>query len=161
MKIKAMGPRMAQSVTGRVLAPVADDVGHVILAVSCAGGLTMSIRHLGALIAAAAVYLTLFTSVVSCLAGPCTPEFERVRAAVEAMAAATAAAGPAGRQSAAAMTHHQPTPGSIADAASKFGDVARSRRAQAALADARMADGAGDRGACEQALSDLRREIDH
>jgi hypothetical protein len=121
----------------------------------------MSIHHRGALITAAAVYLSLSISIVSCLAGPCTPEIERMQASVDAMAAAAAAAGPAGRQSTAAMTHRQPTPGSIAEAASKLGEAARTRRAQAVLEEARAADRAGDTRACERALADLRRDIDH
>jgi hypothetical protein len=120
----------------------------------------MSIHHRGALITVAAVYLTLSASVVSCLAGPCSPEIEHMRSAVDAMTAATAAAGPAGRQCTAAMTHHQPTPGAIAEASSKLGEAARTRRAQAALEEARAADGAGDGGACERALADLRHEVD-
>jgi hypothetical protein len=75
--------------------------------------------------------------------------------AVDAMAAA---AGPAGRQTTAAMTHRQPTANSVAEATSKLGEAARARRAQAALAEARAADSAGDGSACQRALADLRRE---
>jgi hypothetical protein len=114
----------------------------------------MSIHHRCALITAA-VISSLSASMMSASAGPCTPEIERMQAAVEAMAAA---AGPGGRQTTAAMTHHQPTQASIAEAASKLEEAARARRAQAALAEARAADDAGDGSACRRALADLLRE---
>jgi hypothetical protein len=115
----------------------------------------MSIRYRCALSTAAVVISSLLT--LSASAGPCTPEIERMQPAIDAMAAA---AGGAGRQTTAAMTHHQPTPNSIAEAASKLEDAARAKRAQAALAEARGADGAGDGSACRRALADLRRETE-
>ena len=54
----------------------------------------MSIRYLCASIAAA---ITL--SIVPSHAGPCSPEIDRMQARVDAMIAATAAAGTAGRES--------------------------------------------------------------
>jgi hypothetical protein len=116
----------------------------------------MSIHHRCALITAA-VISSLSASVISASAGPCTPEIERLRAAVDTMAAS---AGPGGRQTTAAMTHHQPTPSSIAEANSKLGEAARVKRARAALAEARAADDSGDRPACQRALADLRRETE-
>jgi hypothetical protein len=116
----------------------------------------MSIHHRCALITAAVVS-SLSASVISASGGPCTPEIERLRAAVDTMAAST---GPAGRQTKAAMTHRQPTPNSIAEAASKVEEAARVKRAQAALAEARAADDVGDRPACQRALADLRRETE-
>jgi hypothetical protein len=115
----------------------------------------MSIHYRCVPITAAAVISSLAASTMSTSAGPCTPEIERLQAAVDAIAAE---AGPAGRQTTAATTHHQPTPASIAVATLKLEEAARARRAQAALAEARAADGAGDRPACQRALADLRRE---
>ncbi len=120
----------------------------------------MSIHHRCTLITVVIVLpiSILPISIVSSYAGPCSPDIERMQGSVEAMAVATAAAGPAGRQSTAAMTHRQPTPGSVAEATSKVDEAARAKRAQAAIAQARAADSAGDRRACERALSDVRRE---
>jgi hypothetical protein len=114
----------------------------------------MSIHYQCALIAAAIVL-----SNVSSYAGPCSPEIDRMQASVDTVIVALAAAGPPGRQSIAAMTHRQPTPSSIAEAEAKLGEEARARRALAALAQARAADRAGDKNACERALADVRREI--
>ena len=109
----------------------------------------MSIRYLCASIAAA---ITL--SIVPSHAGPCLPEIDRMQARVDAMIAATAAAGPAGRESLAATTHRQPTPSSVAAAEARLGEGQRAERATAAIARARAADSAGDNSACEQALAD-------
>ena len=81
---------------------------------------------------------------------PCTHEIDRMQARVDAMIAAMAAAGPAGRESGAATRHRQPTPDSIAAAEEKLGEGARAERALAALAQARAADRAGDQSACER-----------
>jgi hypothetical protein len=95
------------------------------------------------------------------LAGPCSPEIERTQARIDATLGAKAAAGPAARESAAATMHRQPTPGSIAAAEERLGDVpAQTAEAVAlAMARARAADGAGDKTACEQALADVQRAI--
>jgi hypothetical protein len=115
----------------------------------------MSIPDRCAVITAAAVTSSLFASTISSVAGPCASEIERIQPAVDAM---VAAAGSGGRQTTAAMTHHQPTPNSVAEATAKLGEAARARRAQVALAEARAADGTGDGSACRRALADLRRE---
>jgi hypothetical protein len=47
---------------------------------------------------------------------------------------------------------------SIAEAASKLEDAARAKRVQAALAETRAADGAGDGSACQRALAGLPHE---
>lgn len=114
----------------------------------------MSIHYRCVLIAAA-----ILLSNLSSYAGPCSPEIDRTQASVDAVIIAMAAAGPPGRQSIAAMTHRQPTPSSIAEAEAKLGDEARAKRALAALAQARAADRAGDKNACERALADARREV--
>jgi hypothetical protein len=112
----------------------------------------MRIRYLGVLGAAA-----LALSSVPGHAVACSDEIDRMQARIDAMIAATAAAGPAGRESTAATTHRQPTPGSVAAAEEKLGDGARAERALGALAQARAANGAGDRSACERALADVQR----
>ena len=92
-------------------------------------------------------------------AGPCTTEIDRMQVEVDAIIEAIAAAGPAARESTAAMLHHQPTPGSIAAAEEQAGDGPKMEEALAALAKAREADGVNDKSACEQALADARRAI--
>jgi hypothetical protein len=114
----------------------------------------MSIRPL-LLLGAAALALSNGPS----QAGPCSDEIDRMQARVDAMIAATAAAGPAGRESSAATMHRQPTPDSIAAAEEKLGEGARAERALAALAQARAAARAGDQSACERALADVQRAI--
>ena len=101
----------------------------------------------------------LAASISASHAGPCSPAIDRMQARVDAMIAATAAAGPAGRESDAALIHRQPTPGSIAAAEERLGEGARAQRALAAMAQARAADQAGDNGACERALADVQRAI--
>ena len=82
-----------------------------------------------------------------------------MQARVDAMIAATAAAGPTGRESEAAMIHRQPTPGSVAAAEERLGEGARAERALAALAQARAEDRAGNQSACERALADVQRVL--
>lgn len=68
---------------------------------------------------------------------------------LDAKIEAVAGAGPFGKESTAADLNRQPTPGSIAAA----------DQAVAALARARAADRAGDKGACEQGLTEVEREL--
>src|SRR5215470_1774313 len=98
-------------------------------------------------------------SIVPSLAGPCSPEIDRMQSGVDTLVAATAVAGPAGRQSTTAMTHRQPTPSSIAAAEAKVKESARAERAKAAMERARAADRAGDATACARALAEVQREI--
>jgi hypothetical protein len=64
-----------------------------------------------------------------------------------------------GKQGAAAQMHRQPTPGSIAGAEQKLGEGASFEPALSALAQARQADTAGDKAACERALAEVSRLI--
>ena len=114
----------------------------------------MNMYHRGGLAMAA-----LLLSIAGSHAGPCSPQIDRMQARVDAMIAATAAAGPTGRESDAALMNRQPTPGSIAAAEERLGEGARAQRALAAMAQARAADQAGDNGACERALADVQRAI--
>ena len=72
---------------------------------------------------------------------------------------AAAARGKTEHQSVGAQLHHQPTPGSIAQAEGLAGDLSEAdvRTVVADLAKARDADQAGDRAGCEKALADVRR----
>jgi hypothetical protein len=114
----------------------------------------MSIHHLISFIAGA-----LALSIVPGHGATCSQEIDRMQVRVDAMIAATAAAGPTGRESSAATMHRQPTPGSIAAAEEKLGEGGRAERALADLARARAADRAGDQIACERALADVQRVL--
>ena len=100
-------------------------------------------------------------SISACRAGPCSHEIDRTQALVDAKLEARAAAGPVARESPDALMHRQPTPGSIAAAESRLGEVSAQtvEAVAAAMARAREADRAGDTSACEQALEDVRRAI--
>src|SRR4051794_21070355 len=110
----------------------------------------MIIAHAAVLGAAALVLSTLPGT-----AGPCLPEIDRMQAQIDAKLDATAADGRPARESSGALPHHQPTPGSIAAAESRLGDIAAETAATlaAAMVRAREADRAGDASACEQALA--------
>jgi hypothetical protein len=99
----------------------------------------------------------LAASMSASYAGPCSSEIDRAQAQVDAMVEVQAATGPSGRETVGAMTHRQPTPGSVAAAEEKLGNGASAERALAALARAREADRAADAKACESALADVRR----
>ena len=94
-------------------------------------------------------------------AGPCSHEIDRVVAEINAKLGAKAAAGPSARESTSATTHRQPTPGSIAAAETRLGDVSSQKveTVAAAMVRARKADDAGDQRACEQALADVQRAL--
>jgi type II secretory pathway component HofQ len=93
--------------------------------------------------------------------GPCSPAIDRLQARVDAALGARAGAGPSAPESTGALTHRQPTPGSIAAAEEKLGEVSaqRARVVEQAMARARAADSAGDKSACEQALADAEHAI--
>jgi hypothetical protein len=114
----------------------------------------MTIRRMLVMSAAA-----LILSSSAAYAGPCSRAINRMQARVDAMIEATAAAGPAGRESRGALMHRQPTPASVSAAEEKLGDGTRAKRALAAIAHARAADRTGNRRACERALADVRRAL--
>ncbi len=89
-------------------------------------------------------------------AGPCQQQIDRMQARVDAKLDAMAKSGPPAVESAAALLHRQPTPGSIAAAEVKLGDASAGALA-AALTRAREADSSGNQSACEQALAEVQR----
>jgi hypothetical protein len=105
--------------------------------------------------------VSVLAGTTAALAGPCTAAIERTQAEVDAMLAARAAAGPTARESTGAMLRHQPTPGSIAAAESKLGDISPQvvEAIEINMAQARRANDTGDAAACERALSEVRRAI--
>ena len=114
----------------------------------------MSIHRL--LLSAAALLLPILPS----HAGPCASEIDRMQVKLDARIEAIAGAGPAGKESIAAMLNRQPTPGSIAAAEERLGEGRRMEEAVAALARAREADRTGDKSACGHALADAQRAIE-
>jgi hypothetical protein len=105
--------------------------------------------------------VVLAASISATFAGPCSDEIDRVHARVDAKLEAVAGSGPSAPESAAALRSRQPTPGSIAAAESRLGDISSGTAAalRAAMLRAREADRAGDANACEQALAEVRRAI--
>ncbi|SRR6266545_1429354 len=94
-------------------------------------------------------------------AGVCSHDVDRMQARVDAKLEALAAAGPVARESAGALMHRQPTPGSIAAAEKNLGEISSPtvEAVRAAMARAREADRVGDEAACREALSDVQRAI--
>jgi hypothetical protein len=94
-------------------------------------------------------------------AGPCSRAIDRMQARIDARLEANAAAGPTAPVSSGAYLHRQPTPGSIAAAESRLGEVSPQTIAAvgAAMERARAADRAGDKRACTRALADARRAM--
>jgi len=105
--------------------------------------------------------VALAASTSASYAGPCSHEIDRVLAEINAKLEAKAGAGPSARESTAATTHRQPTPGSIAAAEVKLGDVSsqKAEAVAAAMTRAREADQAEDQSACEQALAEVQRAL--
>lgn len=101
----------------------------------------------------------LAASISASFAGPCSKEIDRTQARIDAKLEALAAVGRSAPESDAATMHRQPTPGSIAAAEVKLGDVSpeKVQAVEALMTRAREADRAGDQGACEQALAEVER----
>ena len=94
-------------------------------------------------------------------AGPCSDQIDSMQARIDAKLEAKAAAGPTAREGVGAGMSDQPTPRSMAAAEEKLGEVSSQtvNAVRQAMAQARAADSAGDKNACEQALADVRRAI--
>jgi hypothetical protein len=100
-------------------------------------------------------------STMACAAGPCASEIAAMQARLDANLATIARSGPTAPESAGALEHHQPTPGSIAAAERKLGEIPpeANQPITKAMAKAQEADQAGDKAACEQALEEVERTI--
>ena len=94
-------------------------------------------------------------------ASPCSHDIDLMQSRIDARLEAKAAAGPSARESTAATMHRQPTPGSIAAAEGKLGEVSSDqvKAIEVAMARARKADLANDKSTCEQALAEVQRAI--
>ena len=95
-------------------------------------------------------------------AGPCSQEITRVQAEINVKLNTRAKAGPTASESPAAKMHRQPTPSSVAGAEVKLGYTSpeQVKAVETAMAQARKADVAGDRSACERALAAAQRALD-
>ena len=100
--------------------------------------------------------LALALSVCAGHAGPCLQDIDRLQPRVDAKLEAMARTGLSAPESLAAQLHRQPTPGSIAAAESKVGEVSSGALASA-MARAREADGGGNKSACDEALAEVQR----
>jgi hypothetical protein len=121
------------------------------------GDWTMGMQQMMALVAAA-----LALSTLPGFAGPCSQAIDQMQAKINARLKATAdAGGRAAPESSAATMHRQPTPGSIAAAEGKLGELSPQtvETIAAAMTRARAADRAGDQSGCEQALADAQRTL--
>ena len=96
-----------------------------------------------------------------CQAGPCSKDIERIQVLIDTKLNAIAAAGPTADQSTAAQLHRQPTPGSIAQAEQKLGELSPStiEKVKDAMTRARSADTAGDADGCQRALAEVQNQI--
>jgi len=96
-----------------------------------------------------------------CQAGPCSKDIDSMQARIDAHLGKTAAAGPSARQSVEAQMHRQPTPGSMASAERKLGELSPETivKVNAAMDRAQKADAAGDQTGCRQALDEVARLI--
>ena len=93
-----------------------------------------------------------------CAGGPCTEDIYKADVAINARLDAAAAKGKSGTESTFATMNRQPTPATVAAAEAKLGDVseAQVKAVREFMQAARRADEAGDKPACEKALSDAR-----
>jgi hypothetical protein len=107
--------------------------------------------------------VALAASMSAAHAGPCSPEIEQMQTRIDTRLEARASVGPQARESTEATMHRQPTPGSIAAAEERLGELSPSQIAAAdqAMELARSVDTAGDKSACEQALAEAQRAIGH
>ena len=100
-------------------------------------------------------------SATASAAGPCTQQIAQVQAQIDAKLAANAATGPAAPESPGALLSRQPTPGSIAAAESKLGELSQelTTAITTGMTRAREADRAGDQKACEEAINAVRAAL--
>jgi hypothetical protein len=94
-------------------------------------------------------------------AGPCSDKIDQMQARIDAKLEAKAAAGPTAREGTRAGMSDQPTPRSMAAAEERLGEISHQKveAVRQAMLDARAADSAGDKTACEQALANVQSTI--
>jgi len=94
-------------------------------------------------------------------AGPCADHIYDVQVAVGKRLNATAAQGGTAAESTGALLHHQPTPGSVAAAEARLGELPQDEivAIEEDMERAQEADAAGDREKCDKALADAERRL--
>jgi len=105
--------------------------------------------------------IALAESISASYAGPCSHDIDSMQARIDAKLERKAAAGPDAPESTDATMNRQPTPGSIAAAEERLGEVSPLKAAAVAQAmtRAREADSAGDKSVCERALAEAERAL--
>jgi hypothetical protein len=100
-------------------------------------------------------------SVSASYAGPCAGDIEKMQARIDAALEGKAAGGPAAKEGAFAGMSRQPTPGSMAAAEEKLGELSPQTvdAVRRAMAKARAADSGGDGSACASALAEVQQAI--
>ena len=103
----------------------------------------------------------LAASTITCSAGPCAADIGSMQVRVDAWLEAAAKTGPAAGEGTSATLHRQPTPGGMVAAEVALGKIPpeKAKALKDGMAQARAADQAGDKAACERALADVRRAI--
>ena len=91
-------------------------------------------------------------------AGPCADDLYRASVDIGKRLDEIAAKGKGGAESTFATAHHQPTPSSVAGAEEKLGDISEAQvhAVREFMVEARKADDAGNKDACEKALLEAR-----
>jgi hypothetical protein len=100
------------------------------------------------IVSAAALLLSTLPS----FAGPCTKAIDATQARLDARIEADARLGRSAPESTGALLHHQPTPGSIAQAEGRLGEGRNVEAAVNLMAEARKADSANNAAGCREAL---------
>jgi hypothetical protein len=104
--------------------------------------------------------LALAPSPAFALGGACTAQLDKLQMDVDSQIGAAAANGPAGAESTDAKLHHQPTPGSIAQAESNLGDKNPATDSFIyAMKRARDADDNNEEAKCLAALADAKAAL--
>ncbi len=95
---------------------------------------------------------------VSSYAGPCADDLYKADLAIGKRLDEIAANGKPAAESTFATAHHQPTPATVAGAEETVGDISEAQvtAVRKFMVEAKQADAAGDKDACEKALSEAR-----
>jgi hypothetical protein len=113
-------------------------------------------RLLYIVLLASSVGIVLVANQTAAVAGPCTEQIAQLEQQISASSPASSAlapqSAPTDTQSIGAQLHHQPTPGSVAQAENTATDDGTT-----AIDRAKKADDAGDAAGCNRAMADARR----
>jgi hypothetical protein len=118
---------------------------------------------MGITLRAALTALAIITPLSAAHAASCSDDIDRMQARIDARIEAIAAAGPFVPTSVSAGMGVQPTPFGIATVEERMGELSRNNvdAVRDAMAQARAANAAGNRKACEKALTEVRHIVAH